>query len=366
VATENPRRYKVFFSHREATAGTPDTNCFFEGRGTMTLPEPEYQFESDEKKLGSGELGMKQELQAVWTPFTYKCARLSEIAYFLSYFQGKSYAVSTSGDLERHELWHLGTDTTTLPTFTMEFGTGGTGNNQVISGCMINEINITLSSGGNGVVDATFSGFGNRHQYSSGAISANTAGDMDSTDEAFDFDGEPYVNYKRCSIWIANAVDAGLKGSSVDFADENLGAGLVNLSTLINSITITGSNGISAEDLPRAGSGGIINTFERSDRVYTIEINIRKDDSSINTDTLILADTQKSLEIQFSGKYISGTDPYGIDFVFPVVQVISGAEGDGSPTDKTIPLKVFEDSDGTGCDIFVQSEVTTAYNAVYS
>lgn len=366
MATENPRQNKVFFSHKEATAGTADTNCFFEGRGMMTLPEPEYQHESDEKKLGSGEHGTKQELQAVWTPFSYKCSRLSEIAYFMAYFQGKAYTVSTSGDLERHELWHLGTDDTTLPTFTMQFGTGGTGNNAVISGCMINEVSITLSSGGNGVVDATFSGFGNRHQYTAGAIAANSNGDMDSANEAFDFDGEPHVNYKRCSIWIADSVDAGLKGSSVDFGGENLGAGLVNLSTLINSIAITGSNGISAEDLPRAGSGGVINTFERSDRVYTVEINIRKDDASINTDTLILADTQKALEIQFSGKYISGTDPYGIDIIFPVVQVVSGAEGDGSPIDKTIPLKVFEDSTNTGCDIFVQTEVSTAYNTIFT
>ena len=365
MATENPRKNKVFFSYREATAGTPDTNCFFEGRGTMTLPEPEYQFETDKMKLGSGEHGTKQELQAVWTPFTYSCKRMSEIAYFLAYFQGKNYAVSTSGSLERHELWHLGTDDTTLPTFTMEFGTGGTGNNTVISGCMVNEFSITLASGGNGTPEVTFSGFGNRHQISSGIIAANSAGNMDSSDEAFDFDGEPYVNYKACSIWMADSVNANLKASSVDFSGEDLGANLVNLSTLINTMTITGSNGITAEDLPRAGSSGIINTFERSDRTYTLEINLRKDNSSINTDTLILADTQKAIEIQYAGKYISGTDPYGIDIFFPVVQVNSGAEGEGSPIDKTIPFEVFEDSTNTACDIFVQSEVSDPYNALY-
>ncbi len=364
MATENPRQNKVFFSYREATAGTPDTNCFFEGRGVMTFPEPEYQFESDKTKLGSGEHGTKQELQAVWTPFSYKCMRMSELAYFLAYFQGKVYAVSTSGDLERHELWHLGTDDTTLPTFTQQYGTGGTGNNAVISGCMINEFSITLASGGNGVVDATFGGFGNRHQYTGNALAANAVGNMDSADETFDFDTEPYVNYKSCNVWMADTVDTNLKANSVDFSGEDLGANLVELSTLLNSITITGNNGMTADDLPRAASGGIINTFERSDRVYTVEMDLRKDDASINTDTLILADTPKAIEIQYSGKYISGSDPHGIDIFFPVVQPMSGTEGDQSPINKVVPFEVFEDSTNTACDIFVQSEVSTAYNAI--
>lgn len=365
MATENPRQYKVFYSHKEATAGTPDTNCFFEGRGIMTLPEPDYQFESDEKKLGSGELGTKQELQASWTSFSYKCSRLSEVAYFWAYFQGKAYAVSTSGDLERHDLCHLGTDTTTLPTFTIQYGTGGTGNNKVISGCMVNEISMTLASGGNGVVDFTVSGFGNRHQISAGDITANAVGNMDSSDEAFDFDGEPHVNYKRCRFWLADTPESNLKGSSVDWSGENLGANLITLNNLINSVTITGNNGITAEDLPRAASDGIINTFERSDRTYSVEINLRKNDALLVTDTAILADTAYAFEVQFRGKYISGTDPYGLDIVFPNVMLISGKEGENSPIDKTIPLKVYEDSTNTGCDIFVQSEVSTGYNASY-
>ena len=85
----------------------------------MTFPSTEPQIEMDKGKLGSGEHGTKGEIQAIWAPWSYTCDRLSEIAYFMSYFQGKSYAVSTSGSLERHELFHLAVDQRTLPSFTL-------------------------------------------------------------------------------------------------------------------------------------------------------------------------------------------------------------------------------------------------------
>jgi hypothetical protein len=86
--------------------------------------------------------------------------------------------------------------------------------------------------------------------------------------------------------------------------------------------------------------------------------------NGFNTDTMLRTDDQMAIEVQFIGPYIAGTDPYVIDFVFPVVQIETGeTEDDGSPIAGTIPFKVYQDSTGSAMEVFVQSEVGTAYNA---
>jgi hypothetical protein len=360
MASFTRKASKVFFSYRQSGINVPHTTAFFEGNGTMDLPEPEPQLELDKGKLGSGEHGTKGELQAIWTPFTYTCDRMSEIAYFMSYFQGKLYAVVTSGSLEKHEFFHLGVNDRTMPLFTMEYSTTGAASNVVMSDCVVNEFSITLSNGGNGVVEATFSGFGNRHRIVNNAIALNATGTMSSG--AFDFSSEPLLNYKCCKLWIANTANH-LKANSVDFSGEDLGAGLVNLTTLLNTITFGGNNGMTADNMARAGGCGVLNDHERGDRAYTMEINLRKDNDFIDTDTLIVGDTQKAVELEFNGPFISGTDPYAIQWLWPVVQVMSGGEDGASPIAKTIPFEVFEDSTNSAFECFVQSQVGTAYNA---
>lgn len=362
MTTSSPRANRIFFSYRESTSGTPDTTCFFEGQGVMTFPEPEYQFESNKNKLGTGEHGTKAELQAVWTPWSYKCTRMSELAYFLAYLQGRNYTVRTSGDLEQHEFFPLAVKNAsrTLPTFTFQYGLGTASGNKVISGNIVNEVSVTFAAGGTGVVDATISGWGNRHRIVNNAIAENAAGSMSSG--AFSFASEPLLNFKCTKIWMADTANAA-RTKSLDWDGENLGASLVELTTLINTITFTVNNGVSAADMARAGGCGIINNFERGQRALTLELNLRKDNDFINTDTLILANTQKAIEVMFTGPYISGTDPYATHWMWPVVQLQKGAEDDATPISKTIPFEVFEDSSGVPLEIFVQSEVSTAYNA---
>ncbi len=360
MATESRKKDRIFFSQKEASAGTPNTTCFFEGYGLMTKPEAEYQIETDKGKLGTGEHGTRGEIQAVWTPWTYTCDRLSEIAYMLSYFQGRDYTVSTSGDLEIHQLLALPVQSRVLPTFSFEYGTGGTGNNTVYSRAMVNEFSITFANGDNGVVEATFSGFANRHRVVANEIAVNAAGNMSSG--LFDLSSEPLVNYKCARFWAANSADF-IRIPSVDFGGPDLGAGLQDITTYIDSCTITGNNGMTISDMARAGGCGVINNNDRGDPVYTLELVQRKDNSNaLDSDTLILADTTKAFEVEFRGPYISGTDPYAIEWLFPNVQLQSGAEDDGTPIAKTIPFDVFQDTNKDACNIFVQSEVSNSYN----
>lgn len=366
MSQENKNQYKCFFTYKEATAGTADSNCFFEGHGMMTKPPTSFNFITDKGKLGTGEFGNRQKVAAGWASWTYKTSVLSEILFLLSYFQGDSYAVSTSGDLERHELRHQTTSVVTLPTFGMQYGTGGTGNNTVYSGCVVNEYSIPFANSPTGEAEATFSGFGNRLSFTNGLLVANSAGDLDKADAVFDFTSEPCLNYRTLKVWLADSVNDNLKGSCVDFSGDDLGANLLTLSPLINSITLGGTNGMSPENLARPGGGGIINTFNRSDKNYTVEIDWRKDNAIINPETAILDNTQYALEVQCAMKPIAGTDPYAIDVFFPAIQFNDSPEGEENPVNKSTTLSVFQDTNDTACDIFGQSQVGTAYNALFS
>lgn len=363
MGTSSRKELKIFSSYRETTHGTPHTTAFIELRGLMPNPVPEWQYESDEGKSGSGEFGTKHEAQAVFCPWNFTSGgRMSEIAYFISYFQGKRYTPTTVGSLEQHELFHWAVENRVMDTFSFERGTGGTGNNEVYAGSVVNEFSFNIAQGGNGKAEFSAGGFTNKHRIVAQEFALNAAGNMSSG--AFDISSEPIVNYKCCRVWKGDSANT-IKANSASFGGENLNGNVVEITNLIDSITITGNNGMSGENLIRAGDCGIINNWERGDKVYTLEVVMRKDTTNgLDTDTMLRTDDQIALEIQFIGPYIAGTDPYVIDFVFPVVQAETGeTEDDGSPIAGTIPFKVYQDSTDTACEIFVQSEVGTAYNA---
>ena len=363
MGTTSRKADKLFFSYREGSHGTPNTTAFLEARGTMTHPVPAWLSESNEGKMGSGEHGTQHEAQAVFTPFSYESdGRLSEIAYGLSYFQSSTYSVVTSGSLEQHELFHLGVNDRVLKSFSFEKGLGTAGNNTVYAGAMVNEFSFTIAQGGNGKAVFTMGGFCNKHRIVNQAFALNASGNMSSG--AFTISGEPLVNYKCCRIWMADSANT-IKANSASFGGENLGANLVELTNLIDSITITGNNGITGENLLRAGGCGIVNNWERGDRVYTLEITLRKDlVNGIDSDLYLRGDTQKAIEVQFIGPYIAGSDPYCLIMVLPVVQLeTGGSEDDGSPIAETLPFKVYQDSTGSAFEVFVQSQIGTAYNA---
>jgi len=358
------KAYKGFFSYREATPFTADTDEFFEGRGRMTLPEPEYQVESDYNKLGSGEHGTKNELQSVFTPWSYTCDRLSEVAYLLSYFQGdtlSSTPITPSGatNARIHELRHLPIQSRLLPTFTYQMGPSNSGVNEVISGCVVNEMSITFSNGGNGVVEATFSGWGNRHYVSAGTITANATGSMSTGEQTLA--SEPLLNYKCLKAWAGSTATA--PGPSSISLDEPDMTSVITLTPILNSVTISGSNGMTGADMMRAGGCGVTNDRTRGDRRYTLEFNMRKDQSLIDTDADRLADTQRAFEFEYIGPEIETDYRYALDFLFPVVQVASAPEDDASPISKAYTTEVFENSDGDSMVAYVQSAITVAYNS---
>lgn len=363
MGTNSRKRDKLFFSYREGTHGTPNTTAFLEARGTMPNPVPTWLSESNVGKMGSGEHGTRHEGQAVFAPWSYTSdGRLSEIAYLLSYFQSRTYTPVTSGSLEQHELFHLGVDDRVLKSFSFEKGPGGTGNNKVYSSSVVNEFSFNIAQGGNGRAEFTAGGFCSKHRIVNQAIAENAAGNMSTG--AFTISGEPLVNYKCCRVWMADSANS-IKAGSANFGGDNLGANLVELTNLIDSITITGNNGMTGENMLRGGGCGVINNWERGDRAFTLEIVLRKDlINGIDSDLFLRGDTQKAIEINFNGPYIAGTDPYSIIMVLPVVQIETGeTEDDGSPIAGTIPFMVYQDTTGSAFECFVQSQVGTAYNA---
>ena len=354
MAQESRKKDKIFFSYKEATADTPDTDEFFEGRGTMTFPEPTWLAESDYGKLGSGEHGLKSEIQAIGAPWSYKPFRMSEIGYMLAYFLGKADEVKNANSVYQHKLQHLSVSSRTLPTFTTQYGLGSASGNKVISGCTVNDFSITLGAGGNGVVDATFNGWGNTHYLNAAALTKRVAGSMSAGENSFA--SEPLVNFKSSKFYLATGgLETGLGTTSVDFSGEDLGTGLITLTNLINSVTISGNNGMSLEDKMRAGGGGVINDYERGDRRFTLEINFRKDDATLDTWAAILANTSYAFEWLFSGPYISGTAPYALDLLLPLFQFTASPEDDGSPIARAGATEVFQDANGDSCIAYIQN-----------
>jgi hypothetical protein len=360
MATTSRKGSRIFFHSKEATAGTADTYAFFEGRSVIAdMPPATYLFESDKGKLGAGEHGTKAELQALYTPVTFKCTRLSEIAFFMSYFQGIADTPSTrTTGVYLHELKHLAVGSRTLPTFTFDYGNTVTAMD-VFTHCIINEFNLSFKSGGNGVIDATFSGWANLHKVTAGVLTRNSTAN-NSSFTGTSFASEPLVNYHSTKFWTGTALEATpLVPSNVAISASDLGSAS-EITSYVNSVTITGNNGMTAEDLIRAGGSGILNVQERGDRAYTCEVQVRK-----NTDypALALAGTQKAFEIQFEGPVIGATAyTYGLNLFFPVLQFTGVTEDGGSPINETLGTEIFQDSSGDAFYAYAQSAFASGYN----
>jgi len=364
MAIESKRKDRVWVSYREAAAGTADTDEFMEVlSGEMDFPEPEWMRESDKMKLGANQFGSRAELMSVVTPFSIKCSRLSEVAYFMAFCHGTTDSVTTpeGGTNARiHEINPLVVTTRTLPTFTLEYGVSGT--TKQYSGCVINDYSITIGLDGTGMIDATFNGWGNAHYDSSGTLTVNAAGAAATGENTFT--SEPLIGGKATSLWLADSIGPGVENAlSLSFDAEDMGANLIDLSTLYNSITWTYSNGGSPADAARGGGRGVVNDFTRKDPEITLEVGMRKDTATIGIDAALLADTQYALEIGFTGPEIESTFNYGLDVFFPKVQLVGAPTDSETPISRAVTFEVFEDDDNDAMLCFVQTTLTLGYNS---
>lgn len=364
MSLENRKASRVFFTWKENKTGNENSplnykvnGCRFEGRGTMTLPAPTRQIESDKNKLGSGEHGRKSNLMTIATPWSYKTNRPGEIGFLLNFFMGKADIYATSF---MHTLYHLDVGNLELPTFGFQFGDGVS--NKTFAGAVVNEFNISMPfSGGNGQVEATFSGWCNSHYVENDVITVLPVGTLASgNDNTF---AEPIVNVKSTNVWLANTLESGFGPGSIGSGAEDLGAGLVNITSLVNNLTITGNNGMSMEEKMRAGGCGIINDWTRGVRAFTLEMNVRKDESVINWDTLATARTQKSVEVEWNGPIVGGSDIYLLDFFIPVVEINSCPEDDATPISQAISTEIFQDAQDEAMIIRAQTSTNKAYDA---
>lgn len=373
MSTESRKESKLYLRSKEGTAGTLDTFDFFETCSSVcTMPPSTPLQESNLGKLGSGEFGTKTELQAIYTTFSIKCSRLSEFLYYMAFVLGKEDAIEVRdipNGIFSHKLTHLAITSRTLPTFSAFYVDGSATN--VMTHCLITDFTFTLANGGNGVIDATFNGVCNLHRDNSGTLATNlnstpwSSGAYTSTVAA-----ESLINYKGCKFFLGTAtetvplVHASVAYGSTDLSDSQ------TLTPYINSVTVTGNNGVTAEDIIRAGSGGVLNNQERKDYTFTLEMNVRKDDAIPTTTyrAMLLADTQQAIEIDWQGKLIKdNTYRYGLDMFFPVVQ-LSGpiTEDDESPVNQTLTYQVYADSQGSAFEVYGQNKIGLRMNASHA
>lgn len=360
MALVNGKENHLYTTYQEATAGTPLTAGRFEMFGEMALPQPTYMIEQDRGKLGTGQHGTKQELQSLYTPYSYTMAqRLSEFAYWLYFLMGRADNVNlVDTGVYNHQGKLKQITELTMPTFTMQYGNG---TNDVIAGCVVNDCSITIPFvGGNGVWETTFNGWGTKHSVVDGTITKLSSGSISSASEGVS--SEPLLNGKCCSAWIGDSLEASFGQTSVDFAGADL-LNAVEITSLVNSITITINNGMTGEDKMRGGGCGIINDYTRGLPAITLSMNLRKDVSIADWHSYIVADTKKAVEILFSGPEISTGYNYALDLFFPVTQINSATEDRETPISGDVEYSVFEDSNNDAFIAYVQSAVDEGYNA---
>jgi len=371
MSTESRKESKLYLRSKENTAGTEGTFDFFETNScVMTRPKTNWMKESSLGKLGQGEFGKITELQACYTTFSVKCSRLSEFTYFMSYFLGKEDSMRTTdapNSIFSHKLEHLAITSRTMPTFTALYPDGSS--THLMTHCLITDFSFTLASGGNGVIDATFNGICNLHYDNSGTITKRSAPTNDWSSGLYTttVTAEPLINYKGCQIFLGTATEAvPLVHANISYGATDL-ANSVDITSYINSITVTGNNGVTGEDAMRAGGGGVLNNQERKDFAFTLELNLRKDDTTPSTSfySLIEGNTQRAIEIDWRGKIIKDALRYGMDMFFPVVQIDDVTEDDESPINQSIPCIVHQDTQGLAFATYVQSKVGIRYNACH-
>lgn len=371
MSTESRKESKLYFRSKETTAGTEDTFDFFQANScVMTKPPPTFLSESNLGKLGSGEFGTAHETQAVYTSFSIKCSRLSEFLYLMAFCLGKEDSmriVDPWHSIYSHKLEHLAITSRTLPTFTAFYQDGST--IHLMKHAIISDFTFTLASGGNGVIDATFNGFCNFHKVTGGALVKDSAGTgWSSGAYTSTVANEPLINYKGFNFYMGTATEAiPLVHANVAYGSSDL-ASSQTITPYVNSVTVTGNNGITAEDALRAGGSGVLNNQERKDYAFTLEINVRKDDTVPSTtfDAMILADTQAAIELDWQGSLIHDSSRYALDMFLPVVQLSGITEDDESPINQTLTYNVFQDSQGTAFQVYGQNKIGIRLNGSHS
>ena len=359
MSLKNRKEDRIFFTLKETKTGNENSpnlyarnGALFEGRGLMTLPNPTVLTESDKGKLGSGEHGTGSKIMAIGSPWSYKCDRPSEIGFLLCYLLGK--ADTNTGGNETHHLHHLNVDELELPTFGFQYGNGLV--NSVFAGAVVNDCSISIPfNSGNGKIEATFNGWANGHYVSGGALTKLATGTFNSG--LYSINIEPIVNAKAIKTYLANVLETSYGDSSVDFTGEDMGAGLVEISDLINSLTLTINNGMTMEEKLRAGGCGIINDWTRGVRALTLELNARKDTSKVDWDALRLARSQRAIEIQWAGAICA------LDLFFPVIEVNNCPEDDGTPVSQAVTCEVFQDSEKQAFIAHMQGTFQHAFDA---
>jgi len=369
MALKNRKEDHLFMSYQESKSGNEnspetyvETTARFESHGIMDLPEPTRMYEEDTGKLGTGQHGNQGDIMAIGTPFSISSVeRLSEFAYWLSFLTGRADSVNLiSTGVYSHMLDMLAAASLDMPTFTFEHGNAAA--NFVHAGNLINDCSITIPiNSGNGKIDATFNGWGNHHYVSAGVLTKMTNGTMSSAAESILT--EPLISGKCCNIWIADALEDDFGQTSVDFTGEDLGSNLVEITSLVNSITFTINNGMSLEATLRGGGSGIVNDWTRGVPVITLEINLRKNVSTADFRSFALLNTQKAVEILFQGPAITGAYRNAMDLFFPVIEFRGTTEDGETPTNQTIPVRVLEDSNGYAFRALFQTAIDEGYNA---
>lgn len=368
MATESRKNSRLYFRSKEAVAGTEDGYDFFEATSCiMTKPPMTLLQESNLGKLGSGEFGSLANTQAAFGSFSIKCSRLSEIAYLMSFCLGKAdtiHNVDAPNSVYSHRLSHLAIGSRTLPTFSMVYDT--TLDTYSMTHCVVSDFSITAASGGTGVIDATFNGFCNLYYWTGSTLTRNILSDSFITGTASKslMEDENLVNYKGFNFYIGSAFEATpLVQTNVDYTASDL-TGNQTITSLVNSMTITGNNGFTADDALRAGGSGIMNNQERKDYAFTLEMNVRKDGASPTSryEDWLIADTQYSVCALWRGKTIHSANTYSMKWCYPKVQIANIAEDDESPINQTITYSVFGDTNGDAFEAFVQSKFSNEYN----
>ena len=361
MATENRKNDRLIFSHKEATAGTPDTNAAIQVYGVMPQPRPVSSMESDKNKLGTGQGGTQAETQSLHTPFSLTMVqRLSELAYLMSYGLGfaDTPAQQDTSTAYTHPLRGFRkTETLTMPTMGFQYGDGTT--NDVYAHGLINDFSLTFNTEGSpSVIESTFNGFCNGHSRTNGVFAKLPSGSFASG--TMNDASEPLINPKCCKVYLGS----GLEGT---FTQNYTGSDLadsVDISEMIKSITITYNNGMTADNLMRADGCGLINDQTHGVPSVTLEINWRKDTSKVDVDALQIADTARALEILFVGNEIETGYNYAMDLFVPKFQMMNPTEDDETPVNETVTTEVFSDSNDDQLLCYVQSALTTGYNAV--
>lgn len=370
MALKNRKEDHLFMSYQEVKTGNEnspetyvETTARFESHGIMDLPEPTRLYEEDVGKLGTGQHGNQGDLMAIGTPFSMSSVeRLSEVAYWLSFVTGKADNVNLiAAGVYSHMLDMLAEGSLAMPTLTFEHGNAAA--NFVHAGNVINDCSITIPiNSGNGKIDAAFNGWGNHHYVSAGVLTKMANGTMSSAAESIL--SEPLISGKCCQVWIADALEDNFGQTSVDFTGEDLGSNLVEITSLLNSITFTINNSMSLEAALRGGGCGIVNDWTRGVPVITLELNLRKNVSTADFRSFALLNTQKAIEILFQGPVITGAYRYAMDLFFPVIELRGTQEDGGTPVSQTLTTKVLEDSSGYPFRALFQTAIDEGYNAV--